>query len=255
MINILLTGCNGRMGNAVAASCLNNPECNIIAGIDVMGGKNASDFPVFISFNDFEGKADVIIDFSHHTATEGLLNFAKEKNIPVVLATTGHTPEETKLIKEAAKTIPVFYSRNMSLGINLLIALAKKACLSLGEAFDIEIIEKHHNQKLDAPSGTALMLADALKETRECETEYVYNRQPVHQKRQPTEIGIHAVRGGTIVGEHEVIFAGKDEVITLSHSASSRNVFAEGAVRAAIFLAGKPCGMYDMNDIVNSIIQ
>ncbi len=254
MINILLTGCNGRMGNAVASSCQNTPECNIVAGIDVMGGKNASDFPVFVSLNDFEGKADVIIDFSHHTATEGLLNFAKAKKIPVVLATTGHTPEETVLIKEAAKTIPVFYSRNMSLGINLLIALAKKACLSLGEVFDIEIIEKHHNQKLDAPSGTALMLADALKETREGKTEYVYNRQPLHQKRQSTEIGIHAVRGGTIVGEHEVIFAGKDEVITLSHSASSRNVFAEGAVRAALFLAGKPSGMYDMNDIVNSII-
>ncbi len=254
MINILLTGCNGRMGNAVAASCATNENCNIIAGVDVMGGKSASDFPVFVSLNDFEGKADVIIDFSHHTATEGLLNFAKAKNIPVVLATTGHTTEETELIKEASKTIPVFYSRNMSLGINLLIALAKKACLSLGESFDIEIIEKHHNQKLDAPSGTALMIADALKETRTTETEYVYNRQPLHQKRQSTEIGIHAVRGGTIVGEHEVLFAGKDEVITLSHSASSRNVFAEGAVRAALFLADKPNGLYDMNDIVNSII-
>ena len=254
MINILLTGCNGRMGNAVAASCDANENCNIIAGVDVMGGKNTSDFPVFVSLNDFDGKADVIIDFSHHTATEGLLNFAKTKNIPVVLATTGHTLEETEMIKEASKTIPVFYSRNMSLGINLLIALAKKACLSLGEAFDIEIIEKHHNQKLDAPSGTALMIADALKETRTTETEYVYNRQPLHQKRQSTEIGIHAVRGGTIVGEHEVMFAGKDEVITLSHSASSRNVFAEGAVRAAIFLADKPSGLYDMNDIVNSII-
>ncbi len=254
MINILLTGCNGRMGNAVAASCATNNECNIIAGVDVMGGKSTSDFPVFVSLNDFGGNCDVIIDFSHHTATEGLLNYAKEKSIPVVLATTGHTLEETKFIKEASETIPVFYSRNMSLGINLLIALAKKACLSLGDSFDIEIIEKHHNQKLDAPSGTALMIADALKETRTIETEYIYNRQPLHQKRQPTEIGVHAVRGGTIVGEHEVIFAGKDEVITLSHSASSRNVFAEGAVRAAQFLADKPSGLYDMNDIVNSLI-
>ncbi len=254
MINILLTGCNGRMGNAVAASCENNTNCNIVAGIDVMGGKNCSDFPVFVSTDEFNGKCDVIIDFSHHTATEGLINFAVKNNLPIVIATTGHTPEETEAIKEAAKKIPVFYSRNMSLGINLLIALAKKACLSLGNAFDIEIIEKHHNQKLDAPSGTALMLADALKETRDIDTNYVYNRQPLNQKRQQGEIGIHAVRGGTIVGEHEVIFAGKDEIITLSHSAASRNVFAEGAVRAAEFMVNKPIGLYNMNDIVNSIL-
>lgn len=254
MINILLTGCNGRMGNAVADSCSSDTDCNIIAGVDVMGGKSSTDFPVFLSINDFKGKGDVIIDFSHHTAVEGLLKFAIESKTPAVIATTGHTPEETELIKNASKEIPVFYSRNMSLGINLLIALAKKACLSLGTSYDIEIIEKHHNQKLDAPSGTALMLADALKETREIETEYVYNRQPLHQKRSQNEIGIHAVRGGTIVGEHDVIFAGKDEVITLSHSASSRKVFAEGAVRAAKFVVGKPAGLYDMNDIVNSII-
>ena len=254
MINILLTGCNGRMGNAVVASCENNENCNIVAGIDVSAGKNASSFPVYESLNDFKGECDVIIDFSHHTATEGLLAYAVSKKLPIVIATTGHTEEETSAIKNAATKIPVFYSRNMSLGINLLIALAKKACLSLGTAFDIEIIEKHHNQKLDAPSGTALMIADALKDTRDIETEYMYNRQPLHQKRQPSEIGIHAVRGGTIVGEHEVIFAGKDEVITLSHSAASRNVFAEGAVRAAIFLKDKSAGLYDMNSIVESII-
>ena len=254
MINILLTGCNGRMGNAVAASCDTNGLCTIVAGVDVSGGKNASDFPVFESVNDFKGNCDVIVDFSHHTATEGLLEYAISRNLPVVIATTGHTAEETEIIRNAAKHIPVFYSRNMSLGINLLIALAKKACASLGAGFDIEIIEKHHNQKLDAPSGTALMIADALKDTRDIETEYVYNRQPLHQKRQPSEIGIHAVRGGTIVGEHEVIFAGKDEVITLSHSAASRNVFAEGAVRAAVFLNGKSAGMYDMNSIVDSMI-
>ena len=254
MINILLTGCNGRMGNAVAISCANGTDCPLVAGVDVSGGKSCSDFPVHLSVDDFTGDCDVIIDFSHHTATEGLLNYAINKNLPIVLATTGHTAEETEAIKKASKIIPVFYSRNMSLGINLLIALAKKACASLGEDFDIEIIEKHHNQKLDAPSGTALMIADALKETRNCETEYVYNRQPLHQKRSNTEIGIHAVRGGTIVGEHEVLFAGKDETVTLSHSASSRNVFAEGALRAARFMVGKPAGLYNMNDIVDSLI-
>lgn len=254
MFNILLTGCNGRMGNAVSLSCENDPECNIIAGVDVAGGKNSGQFPVYVSAEDFNEKCDVIIDFSHHTATEGLLNYAKSHDLPIVIATTGHTPEETEAIKAAAKEIPVFYSRNMSLGINLIIALAKKACMSLGTSFDIEIIEKHHNQKLDAPSGTALMIADAIKDTREIDTEYIYNRQPLHQKRQQSEIGIHAVRGGTIVGEHEVIFAGKDEVVTLSHSASSRNVFAEGAVRAAKFMVGKPAGLYDMNDVVSSVL-
>ena len=253
MIRILLTGCNGRMGNAVINSVSENENCSIVAGIDV-AGNNSSQFPVFTSIDEFNGECDVIVDFSFHTATEGILNYAMKNNIPVVVATTGHSAEETENNKNASRSIPVFYSRNMSLGIILLIALAKKTCQSLGTAFDIEIIEKHHNQKLDAPSGTALMIADALKDTRDVETEYVYNRQPVKQKRTPNEIGIHAVRGGTIVGEHEVIFAGKDEVITLSHSAASRNVFAEGAVRAALFMVGKKAGLYDMNDIVNSII-
>ena len=254
MINILLTGCNGRMGNAVVKSVANNPSCCIVAGVDVASNKNTSEFPTFVSANEFNGKCDVIVDFSFHTATEGLLNYAIEKNIPIVISTTGHTPEETEAIKKASEVIPVFYSRNMSLGINLLIALAKKACASLGTAFDIEIIEQHHNQKLDAPSGTALMIADALKETRDIETEYVYDRHTEHKKRQSSEIGIHAIRGGTIVGEHEVIFAGKDEIIKLSHSASSRDVFAEGAIRAAEFIVGKKAGLYNMNDIVNSIL-
>ncbi len=254
MTDILLTGCNGRMGNAVVKACLEYENCRICGGIDVMVSNTNYDFPVAVSAEDFPGKCNVIVDFSHHTATEGLLNYAISKKLPIVIATTGHTPEETQAIKNAAKTIPVFYSRNMSIGINLIIALAKKACASLGDAFDIEIIEKHHNKKLDAPSGTALMIADALKESRSIETEYVFERQTRHQKREKSEIGIHAVRGGTIVGEHEVIFAGNDEVITLSHSAASRNVFAEGALRAAMFIVGKEAGLYDMNDIVNSII-
>ena len=254
MTDILLTGCNGRMGNAVVKACEEYDNCRICGGVDVMVTNTSYDFPVCVSAEDFPGNCNVIVDFSHHTATEGLLNFAISKNLPIVIATTGHTPEETLAIKEAAKKIPVFYSRNMSLGINLIIALAKKAMASLGESYDIEIIEKHHNKKLDAPSGTALMIADALKESRPIETEYVFERQTRHQKRDKSEIGIHAVRGGTIVGEHEVIFAGNDEVITLSHSAASRNVFAEGALRAAMFIVGKSAGLYDMNDIVNSII-
>lgn len=254
MINILLSGCNGKMGNAVAKSILTNDNCTIVAGVDVIGSKNTSDFPVFLSPDEFSGKCDVIIDFSFHTATEGLLNYAVKNNIPVVLATTGHTKEETEIIKKTSERIPVFYSRNMSLGISLIIALAKKSCSFLGEDFDIEIIEKHHNQKLDAPSGTALMIADALKDTRKTETEYIYDRHNVSQKRQKSEIGIHSVRGGTIVGEHEVIFAGKDEVITISHSAASRNVFAEGAIRAAQFMVGKCPGLYNMNDIIDSLI-
>ena len=254
MTNILLTGCNGRMGVAVANAVSENSNCTIVGGVDVMESKNHTEFPTFVSAEEFNGKCDVIVDFSFHTATEGLLNYAIKNNLPIVISTTGHTPSETEAIKKASEQIPVFYSRNMSLGINLLIALAQKACSSLGCNFDIEIIEKHHNQKLDAPSGTALMIADALKETRDIDTEYVYDRHDRKQKRHQSEIGLHAVRGGTIVGEHEVIFAGKDEIITLSHSAASRNVFAEGAVRAAEFLVGKPCGLYDMNDIVNSII-
>ena len=249
MINILLTGCNGRMGNAVVKSVANNPACNIIAGVDVASSKNTSDFPTFVSANDFNGKCDVIVDFSFHTATEGLLNYAIEKNIPIVISTTGHTPEETEAIKKASEVIPVFYSRNMSLGINLLIALAKKACASLGTAFDIEIIEQHHNQKLDAPSGTAIMLADTIKETRET-SEYVYDRHSVRRQRSSEEIGIHSVRGGTIVGEHEVIFAGNNELITLSHTAMSREIFAAGAVRAATFICGKSAGTYNMSDVI-----
>lgn len=254
MINILLSGCNGRMGNAVVASCSENENCMIVGGIDVMGGPVNYDFPVYVSFNDFPGKCDVIIDFSNHTATEGLLNYAVSKNLPVVISTTGHTEEETQAIRNAAEKIPVFYSRNMSLGINLLIGLAKKACASLGEAFDIEIIEKHHNNKLDAPSGTALMIADAVNEVRNNEMKYVYDRHSRHEKRAVNEIGLHAIRGGTIVGEHDIIFAGKDEVITLSHSAASRRVFAEGAVRASQFIIGKSAGLYNMDDVVNPLI-
>ncbi len=254
MLNILLCGANGRMGRAVAQAANENADISISAGIDVVSADIDLGFPVFQSLSDFSGKADVIVDFSHHSAVEGILVYAKENRIPVVIATTGHSPEETNAIKAAACEIPVFWSRNMSLGINLLIGLAQKAVATLGDSFDIEIIEKHHNQKLDAPSGTALMIADAISQTAESQTEYIYDRHNIRRKRSKNEIGIHAVRGGTIVGEHEVIFAGHDEVISLSHSAASREVFACGALRAAKYISAKAPGFYTMSELVNEMI-
>jgi len=193
----------------------------------------------------------VIVDFSHHTAIDSVLSYALEEKLPVVIATTGYTDEEKSLIKNSSATIPIFQSRNMSLGINLISALAKKAAAILGDAYDVEIIEKHHNKKLDAPSGTALMLAEALSEALPYEVDYKYERQSVRKERASNEIGIHSIRGGTIVGEHEIIFAGKDEVVTISHSAASRDVFAHGALRTAGFIIDKPAGLYNMDDIVN----
>lgn len=255
MIQILLCGCGGRMGRAVteaaAESC---GRFGVIAGIDVSAPCAASEFPVYAAPAEFPGKADVIVDFSHHSALAGLLAYAVRSGTPAIIATTGQTDEETALLRDAAKHIPVFFSRNMSLGVNLLIELCKKAELALGEGFDVEIIEKHHKHKLDAPSGTALMIADAVSAVSESGTrEYVYDRHTERKERDPGEIGIHSVRGGNIVGEHEVIFAGKDEIITLSHSATSREVFATGALRAAEFLVGKPAGLYSMSDIVGGL--
>ena len=198
---------------------------------------------------EFSDKADVIVDFSHHSALPSLLNYAKATKTPVVVATTGHTDEELALMKEAASEIAIFHSGNFSIGINLIINLAKQAARTLGADFDIEIIEKHHNKKLDAPSGTALMIANAVADERE-ESEYIYDRHSVRKAREPKEIGIHSVRGGSIVGEHEVIFAGANEVVSISHSAASREIFANGALRAAIYLAGKSAGLYSMTDLI-----
>ena len=212
----------------------------------------AGHYPVYHSIEEFEGRADVMIDFSHHSALPALLAYATRTGTPLVVATTGHTEEELSQMRAAAQQAPIFFSRNMSLGINLLISLCRRAAATLGEDFDIEIIEKHHNQKLDAPSGTALMIADALCEDG-TEHPYVYDRHAERRKRARGEIGLHAVRGGTIVGEHEVLFAGKDECVTLSHSAASREVFATGALRAARFMVGKSAGLYNMDDVVNSL--
>lgn len=252
MKNILVSGCGGRLGSAIVARITESADCCVIAGIDVQTEAAAAryDFPVYASFADFDGTADVVIDCSHHSAVVPLLDYCKKHRVPAVIATTGHTEEETDAIRDAAGVIPVLYSRNMSLGINLLLDLVKRATAALGVDYNIEIVEQHHNKKLDAPSGTALMLADAAKSVR-MESEYVYDRHAVRRERDAAEIGIHSVRGGTIVGEHEVIFAGPDEVIRISHSAYSREVFATGAVRAALFLTNAPHpGLYTMADMV-----
>ena len=248
-MNILLSGANGRLGKAIIAAS-DAAGCRIIAGIDIT--PVAGEIPVYQSANDVpELQIDCIIDCSHHSAAVPLLDFAKSRGIPIVICTTGHTEDAVKAIHAAAAEIPVFYSRNMSVGINLVIALAKKAAAILGDDFDIEIIEKHHNKKLDAPSGTALMIADAISDSVNYEPEYVYERQSKRAPRAKNEIGIHSVRGGTIVGEHEVIFAGNDEVVTISHQAASREVFAQGALRAAKYLAGKTPGFYNMETMLS----
>lgn len=252
MTNIILSGCGGKMGQAIVRAAEGSTSCRIVAGVDVNVDAVAPVcfFPVYAAISDFPGNADVIVDFSHHTALPALAEYAVKTKTPIVLATTGYTEQERELIDQTAQQVAVFSSGNMSIGINLLIELCRTASRTLGESFDVEIIEKHHNQKLDAPSGTALMIADALSEERE-ESEYIYDRHTVRAKRDPRQIGIHSIRGGTIVGEHEVIFAGKDEMISLTHTATSREIFANGALKAAAYLSGKRAGRYDMSDLIN----
>lgn len=246
MLKVIMSGINGRMGKAVEELCEADENAEIIAGIDINLGIPHR-FPTVSDPFAIENKADVIIDFSHHSCAGMLCDFAVKTSTPVVFATTGHTKEELALIESASKKVAIFSSANMSLGVNLLIELSKRAAKAL-ENFDIEIIEKHHNQKLDAPSGTALMIADAIKSVRP-DSEYIYDRSTQRKKRDKNELGIHAVRGGTIVGEHDVIFAGTNEVVTLSHSAQSREIFASGALTAAKFLCTKKPGLYHMSDI------
>ena len=246
---ILISGASGKMGHAVAAAIDGRDDCTVLAGID-LNTKQYGEFPIFDSFTALPEKPDVVIDFSNPAVLDGLLEYCLTNGVPAVLATTGYNEEQLAKIRKAAESIPVFFSFNMSLGINLLVQLAKKATSILGGQFDIEIVEKHHNQKLDAPSGTALMLADAINATLDNQYHYVYDRHSKRAKREKTEIGMHAIRGGTIVGEHDIIFAGHDEVITLSHSAASKEVFAVGAVNAAVFLAGQKPGMYDMSALM-----
>lgn len=250
MVKAIMNGCNGRMGRFITDICSKDENIEIVAGIDLFDGI-ANTYPVFKNIADCDVEADVIIDFSTASAVEALLDYASAKQIPVVLCTTGLSEETMKKVEAAYEKVAVLKSANMSLGINTLMELLKKAAaVFAGAGFDVEIVEKHHNQKLDAPSGTAIALADSVNEAMGNQYEYVYDRSQKRQKRDKKELGISAVRGGTIVGEHDVLFCGQDEVITFSHTAYSRAVFAKGAVEAAKFLAGKPAGHYEMADVI-----
>ena len=250
MVRAIMHGCNGRMGRVITGLIHDDEAIEIVAGIDTYTGI-ANDYPVFESIEKCDVDADVIIDFSNASAADALLDYCVEKQIPVVLCSTGLSAEQLAKVEESAKKVAVLKSANMSMGINLLMKLLKDAAKVLSPAgYDIEIVEKHHNQKLDAPSGTAIALADSINESMNGAFDYVYDRSKERKKRDSKEIGISAVRGGTIVGDHEVIFAGMDEVIEFKHTAYSRGVFGKGAVEAAKFLAGKPAGRYDMADVI-----
>ena len=250
MTRIIITGACGKMGKVVQSVVQNREDCEVVAGVDKFNDGNAP-FPVYATLEEVTEQADVVIDFSNPSLLDSLLAFADKTGAALVLATTGYDECQKKKIADASQQSPIFFTYNMSIGINLLANLAKKAVAVLGNDFDIEIVEQHHNQKIDAPSGTALMLADAISEEFDKPMKYEYDRHAKREKRTKDEIGIHSVRGGTIVGEHEIIFAGRDENITLSHSARSKEVFAVGAVNAAVYMNGKSAGMYDMAALID----
>ncbi|MEG1069090.1 MAG: 4-hydroxy-tetrahydrodipicolinate reductase [Ruthenibacterium sp.] len=248
MVHIMIQGIHGKMGQTLFNLIAQRTDCTVVAGVD--SKVLPCSVPVFPTLAQCDVAADVLIDFSNPSATDASLSVCAEKKLPCVICTTGLSAQTQNKLQETAAQIAVFQSANMSLGINLLILLAKQANTILGTDFDVEIIEKHHRNKIDAPSGTALMLADAIRDTGVAPYTDVYNRQAQRKKRDVAEIGIHSVRGGSIVGEHEVLFAGQDEVITLTHSASSRDVFASGAIHAALFLTKCPAGLYEMKDLL-----
>lgn len=250
MVKVIMHGCNGKMGQTISGLIAADEEIEIVAGVDARDeGKNP--YPVFKSIAACTVEADVVIDFSVAAAVDGLLDYCGEHKVPCVLCTTGLSEGQLEKVRETSGKVAVLKSANMSLGINMLLKLLKEAAQTLSPAgFDIEIVEKHHNQKVDAPSGTALALADSVNERMGGKFEYVYDRSKVREKREAKQIGISAVRGGTIVGDHDVIFAGPDEVVTFSHRAYSKAVFGKGAVEAAKFLKDKPAGMYDMADVI-----
>ena len=250
MTNVIMHGCNGKMGQTIAGLIAGDDEITLAAGVDAYDeGKNP--FPVFKSINECDVKADVVVDFSAAPAIDGLLDYCVREQIPCVLCTTGLSDEQMKKVEEAASKVAILKSANMSLGINMLMKLLKEAARTLAPAgFDIEIVEKHHKLKVDAPSGTALALGDSVNEALNNEYEYVYDRSKRREKRPQKEIGFSAVRGGTIVGDHDVIFAGADEVVTFSHTAYSKAVFGKGAIQAAKFLKGKPAGLYNMSHVI-----
>ena len=254
MTKVIMHGCNGKMGQVIAGLIQEDKDVELVAGIDI-SDHITNPFPVFSRIEDCNIEADVIIDFASAKAVDALLAYCVERKLPCVLCTTGLSEEQLTKVEEAAKEVAVLKSANMSLGVNTLLKLLKEAAAVLAPAgFDIEIVEKHHNLKVDAPSGTALALADSVNEALNNEYEYVYDRSSRREKRPVKEIGISAVRGGTIVGDHDVIFAGTDEVITFSHTAYSKAVFGKGAVQAAKFLSGKPAGMYRMSDVIEASV-
>lgn len=250
MTKVIMHGCNGKMGQMVTGIVAADPDIEIVAGVDA-SDHIRNTYPVFRSIAECDVAADVVIDFCTAEAVDGLLDFCVEKQIPCVLCTTGLSEAQNAHVVEACGKVAVLKSANMSLGVNMLMKILKEAASILVPAgFDIEIVEKHHHLKVDAPSGTALALADSINEEFDNTYEYIYDRSPVRAKRSDKEIGISAVRGGTIVGDHDIIFAGEDEVVTFSHRAYSKALFGKGAVQAAKFLKGKPAGKYDMKDVI-----
>lgn len=250
MVKVIMHGCNGKMGQVITRIVKEDTDVQIVAGVDAYTGLS-NDYPVFESIEKCNVEADVVIDFSNASAIDGLLDYCAQKKLPVVLCTTGLSEVQLAKVQATSEKTAVLKSANMSLGVNLLLKLLQDATKVLAPAgFDIEIVEKHHNQKVDAPSGTALALADSINEVLDKEYTYTYDRSQERKKRDKKEIGISAVRGGTIVGEHAVIFAGEDEVIEFTHTAHSKAVFAKGAVEAAKFLKGKVAGLYSMSDVI-----
>ena len=247
MLRVIISGYSGSMGKVLTKCANEDSELEIVCG----SSKDDLDVPfkTYHKMSEVEELADVIIDFSHHSTIEDTLSYAIKTKTPIVIATTGFNEEELEKIKKASNIIPIFHSSNMSLGVNVLVKLVKEAAKSLN-GFDIEIIEKHHNKKLDAPSGTAVMIANGVKEVLP-DSEYIYGRHGRSDKRNSNEIGIHAIRGGTIVGEHTTIFAGHDEVVEIKHSAQSKDIFAKGAIAAAKFLVKQEAGYYNMNNMLN----
>ncbi|NLK67865.1 MAG: 4-hydroxy-tetrahydrodipicolinate reductase [Clostridiaceae bacterium] len=250
MVRILLSGCNGKMGQVITAAARYREDVKIVAGFDISDSRD-NGYPVFTQLEQCNVSMDVIIDFSHPAALKSVLDYAVSKKIPLIVATTGLSDEQILKIKESSQQIPILYSANMSLGVNLLLELVKKATKLLYTNFDIEIVEKHHNQKIDAPSGTALALADAINQTLPEKYKYVYDRHTCRVKRSKDEIGMHSIRGGNIAGEHTVIYAGKDEIIELKHTANSKEVFGVGALKAAVYLHDKKPGFYTMQDLLS----
>jgi 4-hydroxy-tetrahydrodipicolinate reductase len=250
MTKVIMHGCNGHMGQVISGLVAADPTIEIVAGIDMVDNRD-NGYPIFTDIFACDVEADAIIDFSSYKACETLLEYCVQKKMPLVLCTTGITPEQLEKVAEASKEVAILRSANMSLGINTLLKLIQDAAKVLATAgFDMEIVEKHHKLKCDAPSGTALALADSLNEAMDNQYHYVFDRSQKHERRDAKEIGVSAVRGGSIVGEHDVIFAGPDEVITFSHTAYSKGVFGKGAIEAAKFLAGKPAGMYNMSHVI-----